>query len=543
MGKIAYKKYKSFPYPLFKAVFFSLLAGIFLIISFPGPDQGWIVWFSLLPLVLACHKQKIKLRFFLGWIYGLASIIGIFYWVFENPILSLISKLLLAIFFSLYPAFWCTGVFFLEKISLPLFITAPALWVSLEYLKAHAGFFALPWATLAQTQHNNLALIQIASYTGEYGVSFLIVMVNIALFEVIRERKWKSLVFAIIVVGFVWGGGKEKLSQKIKGKVLKVGIVQPNILIEERRTSKGIENSFRRLEQLTFLIAKEKPKLIVWPETAIFDLQGHPEIRERIKRIAEKNSVFIITGASDFISLSSVTLGKKRLVMKVPAYNSAYFISPHNYKEVPSPPYRKNILVPFGEYLPFKFFAKLPSWLVPKLFESIAGKEYRRYILEDKVAVSPIICWENIFSKYVRQLVKKEMPHLIVQLINDNWFGYTAAPYQHNIASVFRAVENRIPIVVASNSGPSQLIDSYGRVIKEVSEIFVPQTLVGEVNLKNEGETFYTKNGDMFTWGCIGFLIIVALTKIGSFYLRQASPTGPRIQLPPEPIHRGKPPH
>lgn len=505
MEKITYKKYKSFPYPLFKAVFFSLLAGIFLIISFPGPDQGWMVWFSLLPLVLACYKQKIKLRFFLGWIYGLTSIIGIFYWVFENPIFSLISKLLLAIFFSLYPAFWCTGLFFLEKISLPLFITAPALWVSLEYLKAHAGFLALPWATLAQTQHNNLALIQIASYTGEYGVSFLIVMVNIALFEVIIKRNWRSLAFAIGIVSFVWGWGKGEFFQKEKRAVLKVGVVQPNILIEERRTLEGIENSFRRLEQLTSSLGEEKPKLIIWPETAVFDLKGHPEIRERIKRIAEKNSAFIITGASDFISLSSVTLGKKRLVMKVPAYNSAYFISPHNYKKLPSPPYRKNILVPFGEYLPFQFFAKLPSWLVPKLFESVAGKGYRRYTLEDKVVVSPIICWENIFADYVRQLVKKEKPHLIAQLTNDNWFGYTAAPYQHNIASVFRAVENRIPVVVASNCGPSQLIDSYGRVIKEVSEIFVPQTLVGEVNLKNEGETFYTKNGDMFTWGCIGF--------------------------------------
>jgi len=119
------KKYKSFPYPLSKAVFFSLLAGVFLLVSFPDPDQGWIVWFSLLPLVLACHKQKIKLRFFLGWIYGLTSIIGIFYWVFENPIFSLISKLLLAIFFSLYPAFWCTGLFFLGENFLTSFYNRP----------------------------------------------------------------------------------------------------------------------------------------------------------------------------------------------------------------------------------------------------------------------------------------------------------------------------------------------------------------------------------------------------------------------------------
>jgi apolipoprotein N-acyltransferase len=188
-------------------------------------------------------------------------------------------------------------------------------------------------------------------------------------------------------------------------------------------------------------------------------------------------------------------------------------------REIPEP-YRKQILVPFGEYIPLEKYFSWPSWLVPKLYKTVPGGSYRFYAASDGTRFSPIVCWENLFAGYVRPMVK-EGTQVIVQLTNDNWFGRTAAPYQHNLASVMRAVENRVPVVIASNTGPSQIIDSHGRVLAGVKGLFQEGAAETELRVGKEG-TFYTRNGDFFVWGCIALVIVGA----GVGFLRSVSEKG-----------------
>ena len=108
---------------------------------------------------------------------------------------------------GLYPAAWCGGLALLARWRLPAIVLAPALWVTLDYLRAHAGFLALPWATLAHSQHRNLPLLQVATVAGEYGVTFLVVLGNAALAGLVARRAWRSALVAGLLVALAHAGG------------------------------------------------------------------------------------------------------------------------------------------------------------------------------------------------------------------------------------------------------------------------------------------------------------------------------------------------
>ena len=488
-----------------------LLSSLLLTLSFPGADQGWLAWFALVPLILACNRCRFMASFLLGLLGGITTMFGVFYWIFQVPGISWYHGLILALFFGTYSGLWCSGLSILRTFQLPFLFIAPAMWVSLDYLKGHAGFMALPWATLAHSQHNNLAVIQISSFTGEYGVTFLVVMASVAVAETILHKNLRGLTIAACIIALAHTWGFAVLSGEGKGKKLTVAVVQPSILLSERETASGRVVSLDRLERLTHSAAQSHPALFVWPETAVQNLDRHAELLMRIKNISRTVNAPIITGSSDFRKFSSKQkFTENKLILEKRIYNSAYFITPG---EILATPYRKRILLPFGEYLPFESSFKWPNWLVPKMLKVIPGDKQKQYVLLDGTNISPIICWESLFANYVRRNVK-EGASLIALLTNDNWFGVTAAPYQHNLASVFRAVENRVPIVIASNSGPSQIIDPFGRVLAEVPHLFSQGAATADVEL-GSGNSFYTKHGDFFALICIvGLLMCIPAMKI-----------------------------
>jgi len=485
----------------------TLLTAALLVLSFPHPDQGWLAWFALVPLILACRAQGLLVSFGLGLLSGMAAAFGIFSWMFTVPGFHLYHALILALYIGIYTALWCIGLSFFPRSRLPFIIIGPALWVALDFLKAHAGFMALPWASLAHSQHRDLALIQIATITGEYGITFLVVMANIALAELITERAWKRAIVAALVICVVHVGGAIALSQPVAGQTLRVAVVQPCILIQERETPEGRAASFERLETLTREAAKKRPALIAWPETAVRDLPKEPVLMERIKGLAKDIDISLVVGASEFIKFSRVKEeGDAQLAVEQRAYNSAYFITPKG----PHPePYRKVRLLPFGEYLPLESLVRWPAWLIPKVFQEMPGDKPRRFKLMEGIWFTVRICWEGVFADFLRPSVK-EGAHLLVQLNNANWFGRTGAEPQHNLTSVFRAVENRIPVLVASNTGPSLIIDPYGRILDGVPGFFVAGTATADVPLGDE-LTFYTNYGDVFAFTCIAGVVLLLI--------------------------------
>jgi apolipoprotein N-acyltransferase len=147
--------------------------------------------------------------------------------------------------------------------------------------------------------------------------------------------------------------------------------------------------------------------------------------------------------------------------------------------------------------VPLEGTVSWPSFLVPRVFASERGPlERQRLHLRDGTEVGVLICWENLFADDAREIVSGGA-RLLAQVTNDNWFGRTAQPRQHNLAGVLRAVENGTPLVVASNTGPSQIVDRQGRVLASVDALFTSGTATATVALGGGG-TLYTRVGDLF---------------------------------------------
>ena len=158
--------------------FLAFLTSFFLILSFPQYDLSFLAWIALIPLLLTIQRMGRLKAFVLSWIVGVVSFMGIFVWINQvkgySAIYFLLSGLYLGIYFGLFGLF--SRLFDYRHFFYPVFVAL--VWVILEYVRSNFFFLALPWALLGQTQYKNINLIQISSYTGIYGISFLVALVN-----------------------------------------------------------------------------------------------------------------------------------------------------------------------------------------------------------------------------------------------------------------------------------------------------------------------------------------------------------------------------
>ena len=238
--------------------------------------------------------------------------------------------------------------------------------------------------------------------------------------------------------------------------------------------------------------AEEEPDLIIWPETAApFFFQDAKEFQPLILDIPVRTGAFLLFGSPSY----------KIVNRKVDHYNSAYLASPSG--EIVGK-YDKVHLVPFGEYVPLGEILKLGS-LGEGIGDFKSGKDVINLSLpQGKFGV--LICFEIIFPDLCRRFVKKGA-NFLVTITNDAWFGRTSAPYQHLSIATFRAVENRVFIARAANTGISAFIDPSGKVLKQ-GEIFTEEAISGVIRLSSS-RTFYTLYGDVFAWICSGFSILL----------------------------------
>ncbi|PIE64177.1 MAG: apolipoprotein N-acyltransferase [Desulfobacterales bacterium] len=480
-----------------------LLTPFLLTLSFPDFNQFWLAWIALTPLLLACWGQGVLIAFGLGLLSGFMTMAGICHWIFQVNAFRWYHGLILGLYLGLYPAVWCGMLSFLRGYRVPFILAAPTIWVALDYLKAHAFFLAFPWATLAHSQHANLPVLQWSTLTGEAGITFLIVLASAALAEMIAAGKWTGMVSAAAIILLVHGWGALQITHSIQGKRVKVAVIQPCISREERGVAQGRTESFLRLKQLTYEVADSQPALVVWPETAVRNLGKDVDRYEQIETLARFIGAPILTGASEFGKFPVRKSLENRVTgVEQKQFNSAYFITGEGKQ---AGPYHKWIRVPFAEYVPLDGILDWPDWLVPERPDVMPGNEYQQYPLGEGLRIGPLICWENLFAGHVRILVNQGND-VIVQLTNDNWFGSTAAPWQHNAASVLRAVENRVFLVIASNTGPSQIIDPFGYVTAEISPLFKEGVIIGEVKAKSS-ETFFTRRGELFALLCISMMV------------------------------------
>jgi len=483
-------------------ILLSLLSGILLILSFPDFDLEFLAWLALVPLFYSIEGKGLYHSFILGFLTGIISFLGILYWIivavhtYGNVplILSGFILLLLVVYLSLYVgAFTYLTRLIQIRSGLETILFAPLLWVALEYLRSFllTGF---PWANLGYSQNLNLPFIQMADITGVYGLSFVILLVNATLFRVLHQ--WPKKAFPVkelfltvlILLGFlIYGYVKMGVVDReiIGNPSLRIGLVQGNIDQSVKWDESFQMETLKIYEKLSYKAAEEKPDLILWPETATpFFFQDAKEYQPFVLDIPKKTNAFLLFGTPSY----------KIVRGKVHHYNSALLVSPSG--EL-NGKYDKIHLVPYGEYVPFGEYLSLGS-----LGEGIGnfkpGKEIFNFSLPQG-QFGVLICFEIIFPDLCRRFVKKGA-NFLVTITNDAWFGRTSAPYQHFSMATFRAVENRVFIARAANTGITGFIDPRGKILKQ-GGIFTEEAITETIRLSNQ-KTFYTLYGDIFAWIC-----------------------------------------
>ncbi|MED5580132.1 MAG: apolipoprotein N-acyltransferase [Nitrospinota bacterium] len=489
----------------------SILSGVLLSLSFPPFRFSQLSFCFLLPLFFSIQKKTVHQAFRLGFICGVVSYTLSVHWVKNtmisyggmHPILAYLVMLLLIFYMAIYVGFFAFFfVRFSSKFQPLIFLSVPSIWVSLEFIRAHL-FTGFPWILLGYSQYEMRYIVQVADLTGVYGVSFFIVFINFSLFYFFTKPKrlfrWEGLLL-VIVSTLVFGYGYLKIGSNIeidKSRAQNIGIVQPNITPEIKWSRKYIGHIKNVLETQTKSVSRkmkfleDKDKLIIWPEAALpLVLKDKSISTGWIKKLAVSNKIFLLLGA---LGDSPNSRG---------LYNSVFFFNPLGSK---SGRYDKKHLVPFGEYVPFQDFLFFVNKLVPVVGQFKSGNKKTIFRI-GKNKFATLICYEIIFPREVRKMKGIDF---LVNVTNDAWFGKTAASEQHLSMAIFRAIEMRVPLIRVANSGISAVVDETGKV-RIRSGLFKKWVWVGQINLKERSETFYSEFGDVFVL-CVCFFFVLNL--------------------------------
>lgn len=502
-------------------IMLSILSGLCLVFSFSPFNFFPLAWVALVPLLTALSGKSIRSSLMLGLISGTVFFLGTIYWVFHSmyfygylPIAVSISILvLLCLYLGLYFGIFAALFTYISKNSrIPAVLLVPILWVTLEYGRTYV-LTGYPWALLGYSQHNFLTLIQVADITGIYGVSFLVAASNGLIIDAVINLKkpegpfltWKSpLVPAIalyaVIIAAVLFYGREQLDVPDQEKHMKVSVIQGNIDQHKKWDSRVQQEIIDTYTRLTEGVAGESSDLVVWPETAVpFTFGADKNFTDSLLSFQKKQGQYLLFGS---------VLAKD---MNGGVSNSAVLLSPEGRT---LSIYDKIHLVPYGEYVPLRKLLPFVDKLTGGIGDFIPGEE--RVVMNTPFAnIGNLICYEIIFSNLVRQFVHNGA-NVLVTITNDAWFGNTSAPSQHFASAVFRAVENRVPVVRAANTGISGFIDSRGRVLNK-SDVFVEAALTEEISIGNK-QSFYTKYGDIFVFICIA---ATAFMLVNSFVLNR----------------------
>jgi apolipoprotein N-acyltransferase len=504
-----------------------ILSGALLVLAFPWHDFGWLVWVGLVPLFLVMHDKRPSVGFLLALLGGIVFIAGIFDWIRVVNGYELYHHAILVLYLALYSSIF--GFFFTlvakRRGALLAFLSAPFVWVSLEYLRSNLFFLALPWALLAHAQHDAPTIIQIASITGAYGVSFLIVLVNANLALIIltfagKFRQFQfdsinfpstkvvasvSLVTSVLLAG-VFVFGQIVLSRPNSGQNIRISVLQGDVAQSKKWNPHYANAIMKKYINLSHMAATDNPRLIVWPEAATpgLILKNMKFYRDTTRMIRETGSYYLI-GSSEYPKFPKTPPKLDEVG------NSAIFFNPEG-KVLGQ--YFKRHLVPFVEYIPYQDSFDWPSFIVPRGKSSweVIGKEFTLFEI-DGGSFGVSICWESLFPHHFRQFVNKGAGFMI-NISSEAWFGVSAFQYQFLAATKFRAIENRISIARAGNYAISCFIDPYGRIMGRIpknsynNNSFGRGYLTQEVTFSSE-KTFYTLYGDVFMFIVLGVTLLV----------------------------------
>jgi apolipoprotein N-acyltransferase len=491
------------------------------------------------------------------------------------PVLGWIS---LAVFLALYPAVWVWLI--AGKIGegdwarrTRWSLAGAAAWVALEMVRARL-FGGFPWDLLGVSQYQMVPLIQIASVTGVYGVSFLVAWFSLSLFSAARaifgnpNRRfvWQAeMILPLLAVMGLFIFGYVRVGQgNSPGTTLRVLLVQPGIPQTLIWNPGADEKRFQQLLQMTQTALTEntneepaasviqivdpanlteaqsnkplsrpadtlsppggerdgardtsKTDLLIWPESAVPKMLRYDEATYlAVTELAQSNQAWLITSSDDAEPAANGSTNPD----DADYFNSAFLVTPAGRL---ADVYHKRKLVIFGEYIPLVHWLPFIKYLTPITGSFTPGDQPVTFALGDlHVNAAPLICFEDAFPGTARASAKDDVDFL-VNLTNDGWFGDSAAQWQHLATAAFRAVENNLPLIRCANNGVTCWIDASGRVrdiFKDPSgSVYGVGTMTVDVPVTQSGagraSTFYHRHGDWFGWGCV---VVAALVSVRS---------------------------
>jgi len=530
------------------------LSGALQALAFPPFDQAGLAWFAFTPLLAALWFSPTTGRWRPLRLFGLGYVAGlIFFWTslfWINEVTSL-GWFIFAFYLALYPALWALFVgiacrprdpslncpqrsgssqagdlapldsqlpssnqWLSSWNNLRLAARGAAAWAGIEWLRG-ALMSGFGWNSLAVSQWQNTAVIQIADLTGIAGIGFVIVLMNLTLVLTVRRISFEAgrvklrphfdftLTMALVAATFCYGVYRVNRFHPKDVVPLRVAAVQANIPQYAKWDPAFEQHIVKTYHRLSENAAAYRPDLVIWPEAAT----PRPLLDD--EEMMHEATTVVVNAHADFLS------GTIRYFLGS-AFNAAVLLDQKGGLQV----YHKIHLVPFGEYVPFRHTFPLFAWIVgnevPDDFN--AGTEPVVMQLRKKpFRIAPLICFEDTLGDLTRKFAQGGA-ELLITLTNDGWFRESVGSRQHLANAVFRCAETKLPLVRVANTGVTCIIDAFGHVTRELTvngSTFVQGVLLGEIPIAiNPPKTFYTRYGDLFAMLCCLSSILAVRTHL-----------------------------
>ena len=535
--KFLFKKYRMVRTPdekrqLKRDRLLALLSGLLFGLAFPPFPIPYLIFVALIPYFYLISKRESlaeinSITYLTTFVFTLITLYWVGSWTKEADPFLMISGILLmfvnpAVYLIPSTLFYFSRKLFSKRTAVYLF---PLFWVSFEYAYSLTDL-RFPWLTLANSLPKFNLFIQAADVIGAYGISLLILYINLFLYLTIQDfyenkklhKKYTMAVLLLFIIPLLYGVIRIKLF-KMPEENIKVGLVQPNLNPWDKWEAGNLDEQLDLYLELSRTAVKKNAKIIIWPESAlpVYLLVGNYFTQvNRIQQFADSNDVFIMTGMPDanfFFDKDEAPPDakvSKNIGMYYVSYNSILLFSPQSFQVQK---YGKMKLVPFGEKVPFveslPFLGDLIKWQVGISSWNVGREQVVFDFVEGvQLKVGGVICIESIYPDFVAGFVQKGA-NIIAVVTNDSWYGYSSGPFQHKEIAALRAIENRRFVVRAANGGISAIIDPLGRTVQQ-TKLFERDVLIGDAGINNS-LTIYSRFPLVIPLTCSLVSIVVIL--------------------------------
>jgi len=479
----------------------AVAAGVLMSLGFVWEPGRLLAWVGLLPLLRALAGATPRQAFKFGYIAGLVYFVVVLHWIvsltYWAGAVAIVGGVAVICYLALYFAAFAAAYRWVER-DLPLLatLTGAPVWVMLEFIQSRL-FTGFGWGLIGYPQWRSNAVLQWASIGGVYMVSMWIVAVNCFIHAAtVRERAvaWKTrtawgLATIVLVAGVVAGGMwlRDAADALEVHGYTQIGVVQGSFSQEEKWNPDYFDYMVAVQTRLTQECIDKGAQLVVWPETSLpGERQPDDTLDQQLLDVLSRSGTQLIVG--------TVVRDGDRY------YNSALGFDPRAVGVRAGGRYDKMHLVPFGEYVPLRSWFPFLARLVPAMTDFQAG-DAPGIIKPRERSFGVLICFEVLFPHMARTMASSA--NFLLSMSNLAWFGNTVVPEHVLGQAVFRAVENRIGVVCANNTGISCLIDPSGYIIQRVGEegkeLFVRGTAVAAMPRRVQ-RSDYTHWGDLLCY-------------------------------------------